>query len=253
MVVAARRGDLADRRARRLHRRGHEACPTASPRRSTWRSPSCRAPGRRNCVPVRKGDPQSPPANFGFTSGSTVVDQNANELWTVLVCKPWLDGELGTTSSPAAERQADGGEHLRPAAAVGPGHRGQRETDGRPHPGQAGDLRRHRARASSRSTRRSTRCSRASSGPPGWRSGSPRCSRRVVAGVLVLLIAVTLILLKLGFLLLLVVGPVLPAHRHASGLRPGGGAALGRDAHRRAAETGGGRAGAERPAVLLLR
>ncbi len=25
------------------------------------------------------------------------MDQNANELWTVLVCKPWLDGELGTT------------------------------------------------------------------------------------------------------------------------------------------------------------
>ena len=27
-----------------------------------------------------------------------LVDQNANELWTVLVCKPWLDGEFGTTS-----------------------------------------------------------------------------------------------------------------------------------------------------------
>ncbi len=39
------------------------------------------------------------------------------------------------------------------------------------------------------------------------RSRSPRCSRAVVAGVLVLLIAVTLILLKLSFLLLLIVGP----------------------------------------------
>ena len=55
--------------------------------------------------------------------------------------------------------------------------------------------------------RGSTRCSRASSGRPGWRSRSPPCSPPPIAGVLVLLIAVTLILLKLGFLLLLVVGP----------------------------------------------
>jgi hypothetical protein len=27
-----------------------------------------------------------------------LVHQNANELWTVVVCKPWLNGELRTTS-----------------------------------------------------------------------------------------------------------------------------------------------------------
>ena len=37
------------------------------------------------------------PPNYAFTSGNGLVDQNANELWTVLVCKPWLDGEFGTT------------------------------------------------------------------------------------------------------------------------------------------------------------
>ena len=36
-------------------------------------------------------------ANYAFTSGNGLVDENANELWSVLVCKPWLDGELGTT------------------------------------------------------------------------------------------------------------------------------------------------------------
>ena len=57
------------------------------------------APHQSSCVPVGKKDPQTPPqANFNFTSGNSVVDSNANELWTVLVCKPWLDGEFGTTA-----------------------------------------------------------------------------------------------------------------------------------------------------------
>src|SRR5437660_1378962 len=56
------------------------------------------SPGPSSCVPVGKGDPQAQPTNFAYTSGNSVVDQNANELWTVLVCKPWLDGELGTSN-----------------------------------------------------------------------------------------------------------------------------------------------------------
>ncbi|MGH3291982.1 MAG: hypothetical protein ACRDP7_09270, partial [Trebonia sp.] len=46
-----------------------------------------------NCLPVQPGDAQSVTSNYSFTSGNGLVDQNANELWTVLVCKPWLDGE----------------------------------------------------------------------------------------------------------------------------------------------------------------
>ena len=55
------------------------------------------APAETNCVPVGSSDPQVKTASFSYTGGSTIVDQNANELWTVLVCKPWLDGEFGTT------------------------------------------------------------------------------------------------------------------------------------------------------------
>ena len=73
----------------------------------------------------------------------------------------------------------------------------------------------------------------------------------VVAGVLVLLISVTLILLKLELPAAADRRAVLPADRNASGIRPGRGTALGRDARRRAAQAGGGRAGAERAAVLL--
>ncbi|WP_165351135.1 hypothetical protein, partial [Ciceribacter ferrooxidans] len=47
------------------------------------------------------GDPQSVAGNFAYTSGNALVDENANELWSVLVCKPWLYGELGTTAYAA--------------------------------------------------------------------------------------------------------------------------------------------------------
>ena len=43
------------------------------------------SPGPSSCVPVQKGDPQVQPSTYSYTSGSTVVDQNADELWTVLV------------------------------------------------------------------------------------------------------------------------------------------------------------------------
>src|SRR6516165_4971188 len=56
------------------------------------------APTNSNCLPVTQGDPQSVAANYAFTTGNGLVDQNANELWSVLVCKPWLYGELGTTA-----------------------------------------------------------------------------------------------------------------------------------------------------------
>ena len=75
-------------------------------------------------------------------------------------------------------QRADPGEHLRQAAAVGAGHRRQRDADDRPDPGQAGHVLRASPRASSRRIPGSTRCSRASSGRRGWRSRSPRCSPR---------------------------------------------------------------------------
>src|SRR6266566_6811020 len=64
------------------------------------------APRQASCVPLQKGDPQTPAgANFAYTAGNGVVNANANELWTVLVCKPWLDGEFGTTTYSGAGGQ----------------------------------------------------------------------------------------------------------------------------------------------------
>src|ERR1019366_8034273 len=56
------------------------------------------APAGSTCLPVPGGDPPAGTSHYAFTWGNGLVDQNANELWSVLVCKPWLYGEFGTTS-----------------------------------------------------------------------------------------------------------------------------------------------------------
>jgi hypothetical protein len=163
------------------------------------------SPGPTSCVPVQKGDPQAQP-NFAFTSGNGVVAQNASELWTVLVCKPWLDGELGTANYAAPGgtptvvnkygRQLLWAQSIamneKPTTAV---IQAKQAT----YAGIANSLQRN---------------------DPGvyplfqgkqWTTrleiAFAALFAAVVAGVLILLISVTLILLKLGFLLLLVVGP----------------------------------------------
>ncbi|HLQ56513.1 MAG TPA: type IV secretion system protein, partial [Streptosporangiaceae bacterium] len=163
-------------------------------------------PGSGGCVPLQRTDPQAQ-ASFGYTSGSSVVDQNAGELWSVLVCKPWLDGEFGTTSFAATPggqqtvinayaRQLLWAQTIaaneKPTAAL---IKAKQAT----YAGIAQSIQQN---------------------DPGvyplfqgkeWTTrleiAFAALFAAVVAGVLVLLIAVTLILLKLGFLLLLVVGP----------------------------------------------
>jgi hypothetical protein len=164
------------------------------------------SPGPASCVPVQKGDPQVQPTTYSYTSGSTVVDQNADELWSVLVCKPWLVGEFGTSvySTGGAKptvvntygrallwSQAIAvDEHATPALI-------QAKQDA--YAGIASSIQ--------------------TSDPAvyplfqgkQWTTrlevGFAALFAAAVAGILVLLISVTLILLKLSFLLLLIVGP----------------------------------------------
>jgi hypothetical protein len=164
------------------------------------------APSQSNCLPVTSTDPQLQSANFNFSSGSGVVDQNANELWTVLVCKPWLAGEFGTTAF-AARGAAPGpvntyGRQLLWSQAIAmnePPTTALIQAKQATYQGIAASIQKQ---------------------SPGvyplfqgkqWTTrleiGFAALFAAAIAGVLVLLIAVTLILLKLGFLLLLVVGP----------------------------------------------
>src|SRR6201996_3791499 len=162
-----------------------------------------------NCLPVTSTDPDSVTANYAFTTGSGLVDENANELWSVLVCKPWLDGELGTTeyaspTSPAAKtnivnlygRQLLWAQAFATNEAVTTAGVNAKQNV---YNGIAQDLQTTNPAVYSlfQGNQWTTRLE----------IGFEALFAAVAAGLLILLIALTLIMLKLGFLLLLVAGP----------------------------------------------
>ena len=165
------------------------------------------APANSNCLPVTAGDPQSVAANYAFTSGNGLVDENANELWSVLVCKPWLYGELGTTQYNT------------------PGHGPQTVVDtyGRAllwsQAFAANETPTTALAQAKQSTYAGIAAQLQQNDPAIYPlfQGNQWTTRleiafaamfaALVAGLLILLIALTLIVLKLGFLLLLVAGP----------------------------------------------
>ncbi len=164
------------------------------------------APQQSGCVPLQKGDPQTPAGGFVYTSGDGVVDSNANELWTVLVCKPWLDGEFGTTSYAASS-----------------GHPTVVNTYGRQLLWAQTIAANEKATATVITAKQDAFAGIASSIKQNDPAVYPLFQGKewttrleiafaalfaaLAAGLLVLLIAITLIILKLGFLLLLVAGP----------------------------------------------
>jgi hypothetical protein len=165
------------------------------------------APTNSNCLPVTQGDPQSVAANYAFTSGNGLVDENANELWSVLVCKPWLYGEFGTTQYNP------------------PGHGPQTvvNTYGRQllwsQAFAANETPTTALTQAKQSTYAGIAAQLQQNDPAVYPlfQGNQWTTRleiafaamfaALVAGLLILLIALTLIVLKLGFLLLLVAGP----------------------------------------------
>ena len=165
------------------------------------------APTNSNCLPVAQGDPQSVTANYAFTSGSGLVDQNADELWSVLVCKPWLLGELGTTQYNP----------------LGQGPQTVVDTYGRQLLWSQAFAANENPTTALTQAKQSTYAGIAASlqqnDPAIYPlfQGNQWTTRleiafgamfaALVAGLLILLIALTLIVLKLGFLLLLVAGP----------------------------------------------
>jgi hypothetical protein len=60
--------------------------------------PARNRPVVSRCIAVTRGPPTG--GSYNYTSGTGVVEANPNELWTVLVCKPWLDSEFGTVAYP---------------------------------------------------------------------------------------------------------------------------------------------------------
>ncbi len=165
------------------------------------------SPGQSNCLPVQRDDPQVRPVTYNYASGNGVVDQNANELWTVLVCKPWLDGEFGTTNFATAQGGAQTpvntyARQLLWAQAIAVNEKPTPaliQAKQASYAGIASDIQQNNPAIYPlfQGKQWTTRLEIAFAA----------LFAAAVAGILVLLIAVTLILLKLGFLLLLVVGP----------------------------------------------
>ena len=165
------------------------------------------APAGSNCLPVAQGDPQSVAASYAFTSGNGLVDENANELWSVLVCKPWLYGELGSTAY----------------GPLGSGPQTVVDTYGRQLLWSQAIAANETPTTALIQAKQATYTGIANSlqqDEPGIYplfQGNQWTTRleiafaamfaALVAGLLILLIALTLIVLKLGFLLLLVAGP----------------------------------------------
>ncbi len=165
------------------------------------------APAGSNCLPVARGDPQSVAASYAFTSGNGMVDENASELWSVLVCKPWLLGELGTTqynplgSGPQTVVDTYGRQLLWSQAFAANENPTTALTQAKQstYAGIAASLQQNEPAIYPlfQGNQWTTRLEIAFAA----------MFAALVAGLLILLIALTLIVLKLAFLLLLVAGP----------------------------------------------
>jgi hypothetical protein len=165
------------------------------------------SPSGTNCVPVKTGDPQSPGGtNYGFTQGNGMVDQNANQLWSVLVCKPWLDGEFGTTQYATGKTGQTPvnayGRQLLWAQAIAANETPSSnliQAKQATYVGIASAIKAHDPSVYP--------LFQGNQWTSRMEIGFAALFAALVAGVLVLLIAITLIILKLGFLLLLIAGP----------------------------------------------
>jgi hypothetical protein len=165
------------------------------------------SPGQAGCLPVVDGDPQISPASFSYTSGRTVVDQNANELWTVLVCKPWLDGEFGTTTyaAPHGKHQTIVNAYARQLLWSQAIATNEKPTAALLQAKQAAYV--GIAQTIQNKDPAAFPLFQGKEWTTRLEIAFAALLAALVAGVLILLISVTLILLKLGFLLLLIVGP----------------------------------------------
>ncbi|NUR91058.1 MAG: hypothetical protein HOY71_43880, partial [Nonomuraea sp.] len=135
-------------------------------------------------------------------NGTPTVAQNSDALWSTLVCKPWLMGEFGTADPNAAVVRDYGRVMLEmqsvPAADVAKGNA--------PAPGAA------QAKYAAVAEKLKADPRFAIFQGKDWTSrlgvAIGALIAACVAGVLIFLVAVSLLVLKVGFLLLLILGPV---------------------------------------------
>lgn len=154
------------------------------------------------CIPAPAppaGQPAQPPA-----AQPDATTRNANGLWVALVCKPWLMGEFGTTD-PNAKIVKDNADKLLASQAVDlPETYGQQKVDLAKKADAYKDV--------SKNVKENYSGSYALFQGKNWTSrlavAFGGLFAALVAGLLILVIAIALIVVKIAFLLLLVAGPI---------------------------------------------
>ncbi|QFG24851.1 type IV secretion system protein [Actinomadura sp. WMMB 499] len=151
------------------------------------------------CIPRPEGDPD--PSESADLDATT---RNANKLWVALVCKPWLQGEFGTTD-PEAKIVQDNADKLLWSQAVGlPETYGSEDVDmeakADAYKDVASNIKENHPETYSLFQGKN------------WQNrlavAFGALFAALVAGLLILVIAIALIVVKIAFLLLLVAGPI---------------------------------------------
>lgn len=157
--------------------------------------------GGASCLPP-PGDtsPEVRAGGFG-QNGTPGVDQNADALWSTLVCKPWLMGQFGT-ADPNQPIVRDFGRVMLETQSIPAATAADPSPDRAAHQAKYAEIA-DKLRNDSRYFVFSGR---------DWTSrlgvAIGALIAALVAGVLIFLVAVSLLVLKVGFLLLLILGPV---------------------------------------------
>ncbi|MGV9303607.1 type IV secretion system protein [Nonomuraea sp. NPDC003727] len=157
--------------------------------------------GGTSCLPA-KGAQGDKPVEGGYArTGVPSVDQNADALWSTLVCRPWLVGQFGT-SDPNAPVIRDFGAKLLDIQAID-----KQEQAGQPPSSTAHQAAYNEIAEPLRTTPIYFLFQGKDwSGRLGIAIGALLAA--LIAGLLIFLVAVSLLVLKVGFLLLLILGPV---------------------------------------------
>ncbi|MGI5286941.1 type IV secretion system protein [Nonomuraea polychroma] len=157
--------------------------------------------GGASCLPSPGQTTPEVKAGGYAQTGTPGVDQNADALWSTLVCKPWLVGLFGT-ADPQQPIVRDWGRKVLEMQSIPPAVAGQ------PAPDVGARQQEYAALADKlRNDPRYTVFSgRDWSNRLGVAVGAFIAA--IVAGLLIFLVAVSLLVLKVGFLLLLILGPI---------------------------------------------
>lgn len=161
------------------------------------------------CVPTKN------PSNPQYTGKWTDTDENANTMWSVLVCKPWLQGEFGT-ADPNSRVVKDLSYNLLVSQAFTENDvRTKKVTDQETNNKQKTYMGVAQAiKTDSGNDQGSKKYPQASYDLFNGKQYTQRIGiafaalfAAIAAGLLILLLSLALIIFKLGFLLLLVTGP----------------------------------------------